>query len=212
MKVYIEVDENNRIIRADSNNYGDLIEIEVDEDLFYSTKILNCKYQNSEVVLDEEEYNEQQKENEESKKIIEARATFENIMLQSTLMTLDDTEAYKVRYLYDKWEHNKDYKDNDRRRYGDNLYKCKQDHTSQEQYTPDLIPAIWDIIGEEQGTIDNPIVIPDTFSSMIYVKGKYYLENDVLYLMNREEMEDGEEISLTYKPSELVDIYFKVVN
>lgn len=36
---------------------------------------------------------------------------------------------------------------------------------------------------------------------MEYVKGKYYKEGEVLYLMNRDGMEDGDKVSLTYKPS-----------
>ena len=77
-----------------------------------------------------------------------------------------------------------------------------------------MIPALWDIIAPDDpdlGTIDNPIPVPENFSSMVYVKGKYYLEDGVIYLMNSAQLEDGEEISLTYKPSALVGIYFKVV-
>ena len=46
---------------------------------------------------------------------------------------------------------------------------------------------------------------------MEYVKGKYYKEGEVLYLMNRDGMEDADKVSLTYKPSQLVDHYFKIV-
>ena len=213
MKVYIKIDEKNKIIACDTNQFGEYIEVEVDEELFDSGKILNCYYQNGEVVFNDDEYNEQLKQYEKNKKIDEAKVKMEQIVLQSALASLDDVVAYEVRYLYDKWQPNTKYKVGDRRRYEDNLYKCKQAHTSQAEYTPDMIPALWDIIAddEEQGTIDNPIVIPDNFSSMVYVKGKYYLENSVLYLMNHEGMKDGEEISLTYKPSQLVGHYFKIV-
>lgn len=212
MKLYIKIDENNKILTCDTNPLGDLIEVEIDEELFNSGKILNCYYRDGEVVFDENDFNEQNNLILERNKINDARAKLDEIMLKNTLTTLDDTDAYEVRYLYDKWEPDKDYITGDRKRYGDNLYKCKQDHKSQAQYPPDLIPAIWDIIAEEQqGTIDDPIIVPDTISSMVYVKGKYYLESGVLYLMNREGMEDGEEISLTFKPSQLVGHYFKVV-
>ena len=212
MIVYIGIDENNKIITSSISDSTNLIEVEVDEELFNSGKILNCYYQDGEVVFNNDEYNEQLKQYEKNKKIDEAKAKMEQIMLQSALASLDDKTAREVRYLYDKWKRDKDYITGDRKRYGDNLYKCKHDHKSQAQYPPDLIPAIWDIIAEEQqGTIDDPIIVPDTISSMVYVKGKYYLESGVLYLMNREGMEDGEEISLTFKPSQLVGHYFKVV-
>lgn len=212
MIVYIGIDEKNKIITSSISDSTNLIEVEVDEELFNSGKILNCYYQNGEVVFDEDDYNDLQNQFEESKKINEAKARLEQIMLDNTLLSLDDKTAREVRYLYDKWKRDKDYITGDRKRYGDNLYKCKHDHKSQAQYPPDLIPAIWDIIAvEQQGTIDDPIIVPDTVSSMVYVKGKYYLEDSVLYLMNREGMADGEEISLTFKPSQLIGHYFEIV-
>lgn len=212
MKVYIEIDENNKISACDTNNLGNLIELEIDEELFYSGKILNCYYRDGKVVFDEDDYNDLQNQFEEHKKISEAKARLEQIMLHNTLLSLDDKTAREVRCLYDKWERNKNYITGDRKRYGDNLYKCKENHKSQAQYPPNLIPAIWDIIADgQQGTIDEPIIVPDTISSMVYVKGKYYLEGSVLYLMNREGMADGEEISLTFKPSQLVGHYFEIV-
>ena len=139
---------------------------------------------------------------------------FNQIIIRNTLNTIDDADAYEVRALYDEWKPDTYYEVGNRRQYDDNLYKCKQTHTSQSQYTLDLIPALWDIIAPDDpdlGTIDNPIPVPENFSSMVYVKGKYYLEDGVIYLMNSAQLEDGEEISLTYKPSALVGIYFKVV-
>lgn len=212
MKVYIQVDNKNKIIGCDTNDLGDSIEVEIEQDLFDSYKILNCYYQNGEVVFNEDEYNDRPNKSIENEKITKAKAKLDDIMRQNALAFLDDSNAYEVRYLYDKWERDKDYITGDRKRYGDNLYKCKHNHTSQAQYPPDLIPAIWDIIADgQQGTIDDPIIVPDTISSMVYVKGKYYLEDSVLYLMNREGMTDGEEISLTFKPSQLIGHYFKIV-
>lgn len=214
MKAYINVDENNKIISCDTNKFGDPIEVEIDEDLFYSMKILNCNYENGEVILDEDNYNNQQEATAKYNEIQEARIKLNDIIIRNALNTIDDADAYKVRVLYDEWKPDTYYEVDNRRQYYCNLYKCKQSHTSQSQYTPDLIPALWDIIAPDDpdlGTIDNPIPVPENFSSMVYVKGKYYLEDGVIYLMNSAQLEDGEEISLTYKPSALVGIYFKVV-
>lgn len=212
MKVYINVDENNKIISCDTNKTDGLIEVDIDEDLFYSMKILNCYYKNNEVVLDENDYNNQQEATAKYSKIQEARIKLNDIIIRNVLNTIDDTDAYEVRYLYDPWERDTDYEVGDRRLNGDILYKCKQNHTSQAIYPPNLIPAIWDVISKEhKGTIDDPIPIPEPFSSMEYVKGKYYIEDDVIYLMNRDGMEDGESISLTYKPSQLIGHYFNVI-
>ena len=46
---------------------------------------------------------------------------------------------------------------------------------------------------------------------MEYVKGLYYIENNVIYLMNRQGMQDGESVVLQYMPSELVGQYFEIV-
>lgn len=212
MKIYINVDENNKIISCDTNKTDGLIEVDIDEDLFYSMKILNCYYKNNEVVLDENDYNNQQESTAKYSKIQEARIKLNDIIIRNVLNTIDDTDAYEVRCLYDPWEPDTDYEVGDRRLNGDILYKCKQNHTSQLIYPPNLIPAIWDIITKgHKGTIDDPIPIPEPFSSMEYIKGKYYIENGVIYLMNRPGMEDGESISLTYKPSQLIGHYFKVV-
>lgn len=212
MKAYIKIDGNNKIISCDTNKFGNLISVDIDEELFNSMKILSCSYIDGEVIYNEDDHNEQLEAAEKAKKYQESLAKFNEINMRSTLTLLSDADAYEIRYLYDPWERDTDYKVGDRRLNGDILYKCKQNHTSQAIYPPNLIPAIWDIIAKDhQGTIDDPIPIPEPFSSMEYVKGKYYIENGVIYLMNRPGMEDGKSISLTYKPSQLIGHYFKVV-
>lgn len=164
------------------------------------------------LVYNEEKYESIVKQKEKDQAISDGKVKMEEMQTYMVLKYASDEDAYAMRYLYDPWKPNTDYVTGDRHLYNDILYKCKQDHTSQKEYTPDLVPALWDIIdGENRGTKDNPIPIPEPFSSMEYVKGYYYLEEDVLYLMNRQGMNDGEKISLTYKPSALVDQYFEIV-
>lgn len=165
------------------------------------------------LIYDEEKYNETVKSKEKDAAIEAGNKKLDEMQATMALTYATDEDAYTMRYIYEEWAPGMTYKTGDRRLFGDNLYKCRQDHESQEQYTPDTIPALWDILGEKQkGTIDDPVVVPEVVSSMVYVKGKYYLEGEVLYLMNREGMTDGEEISLTFKPSELVGQYFEIVN
>lgn len=212
MKVYIKIDENNKIISCDTNKFGNLISVDIDEELFNSMKILSCSYIDGQVIYNKDSRNKQLKAAEQARKYQESLAKFNEINMRSALTLLSDADAYEVRYLYDPWEPDTDYEVGDRRLNGDILYKCKQKHTSQLIYPPNLIPAIWDIIAKDnKGTIDDPIPIPEPFSSMEYIKGKYYIEDGVIYLMNRDGMEDGESISLTYKPSQLIGHYFKVV-
>lgn len=165
------------------------------------------------MIFDQEKYDKIKHERDKEQAIKEAEAMVEERSTQAVLLAADDESAYKMRYLYDEWKPLVKYNVGNRNLFNDNLYKCKQAHTSEDgpDRTPDKLPALWDLIALEDptlGTKDNPIKIPEPFSSMVYVKGKYYLENETLYLMNRAGMEDGEEISLTFKPSQLVGHYF----
>ena len=96
-------------------------------------------------------------------------------------------------------------------RYQDNgkLYKCIQPHTTQADWRPENTPALWTLIDvTHAGTIDDPI---PAVAGMEYIKGKYYAENESIYLMNRQGMADGETITLHYLTSQLVGQYFEVV-
>ena len=96
---------------------------------------------------------------------------------------IDDETALKAMALYPWWMPNTEYKVGDRVRHGDKLYKCRQRHTSQSIYTPDTIPALWEVITEQQGTHDNPI----SYSvGMALEGGKYYTEDGVLYICTRD--------------------------
>ena len=107
--------------------------------------------------------------------------------------------------------------------YNGKKYECLIDGCV---WNPDVYPAGWKLVkdssgeeggdeGEEaakpDGTLKNPYLVPNDFTSMAYKKGSYYREDNSIYLMNRAGMEDGEEITLYYKPSALVGQYFEVV-
>ena len=123
--------------------------------------------------------------------------------------TLDDADALRFKDVYPHWKEGITVKVDQRYQYGDKLYKVRQAHTTQADWTPDLTPAMWTVIDEEHaGTIGDPI---PAVRGMEYTKGLYYIEDGVTYLMNREGMNDGETIILQYLPSELVGQYFVVV-
>ena len=56
---------------------------------------------------------------------------------------LDDESALQGIELFPLWKTDTIYEVGDRIRYEDVLYKCVQAHTSQEQWTPDVTPALW---------------------------------------------------------------------
>ena len=142
-----------------------------------------------------------------SKLLDEARAFRKQI--DNVAENVSDSIAVANKNLYEEWKESVSYAENKRVRYADKLYKCRQAHTSEAQFTPDLIPALWVVIDEEHaGTIDDPI---PAVKNMEYVKGLYYIEDGNIYLMNREGMEEGEKVTLAYLPSELVGQYFELV-
>jgi len=93
---------------------------------------------------------------------------------------LDDTEALESKELFPHWDGNfHEYEMGERFQYGDKLYKVRQPHTSQEQYTPDITHALYEEVAEEgQGTKNNPIPYNN---NMALEEGKYYIQYDVEY-------------------------------
>ena len=57
--------------------------------------------------------------------------------------SLTDEEALEVPSLYDEWAVGITYSVGDRVHYGEKLYRCEQSHTAQEDWTPDITPALW---------------------------------------------------------------------
>lgn len=129
--------------------------------------------------------------------------------MRAARLTVDDETALTGKELYPVWAENIPVSVNDRYQYSDKLYKCVQAHTTQADWTPDKTPALWAVIDvTHAGTIEDPI---PANRGMEYVKGLYYIENNVIYLMNRQGMQDGESVVLQYMPSELVGQYFEIV-
>lgn len=123
--------------------------------------------------------------------------------------TLSDEEALANIALFPDWEVGKPLSVGDRVEYEGKLYKVVQKHTSQESWTPNLTPALFepiDVIND--GTLENPIV---AVSGMTYYKDKYYLDetDDNIYLCTRQDTENG--TVLYFMPSALVGIYFSTI-
>ena len=122
-----------------------------------------------------------------------------------TVMASDQT-AVKAVELYPTWAEGLTVAIGDRLQFGGKLYKVTQAHNTQADWTPDTTPALWTVIDvEHSGTLEDPI---QASSGMEYTKGLYYVEDGVIYLMNRQGMNDGETIVLHYLPSQLVGQYF----
>lgn len=129
-------------------------------------------------------------------------------LLIEARQTITDAKALKFSAMYPVWATGIAVEVGQRYQYGDRLYKVGQAHTTQADWTPDATPALWTVIDvEHAGTIDDPI---PAVAGMEYTKGLHYSENNVVYLMNRVGMADGEKITLYYLPSQLVGQYFEI--
>ena len=123
-----------------------------------------------------------------------------------------DEQAVLVPNVFPAWKPEKEYKTGDRIQYQGKLYKVITSHTSQEDWTPDAVPALYTVIDvAHTGTQDDPI---PAARGMEYEYGKYYLdgEDSKIYLCQRTGEAAGGTIVLQYMPHELVGNYFTAVS
>lgn len=64
-------------------------------------------------------------------------------MIEKAAVSLSDEDALEAVDLFPKWAADILYHVNERIRYNDKLYRCEQEHTSQADWTPDVVPALW---------------------------------------------------------------------
>ena len=78
-------------------------------------------------------------------------------LIEKAALSLDDADSLEAKDLFPIWSGaNVEYKVNDRVRYDSILYKCLQQHTSQEGWTPIAAASLWAKV-----LIPDPQVIPD---------------------------------------------------
>lgn len=64
-------------------------------------------------------------------------------LIEKASASLDDGDALDAVELFPAWAADTAYSLDIRVRYGGELYKCVQSHTSQADWTPDKTPALW---------------------------------------------------------------------
>lgn len=75
--------------------------------------------------------------------MVSAAKDYGRVMVDVAIGYLDDDEAESVTILFEEWQTNTPYAAGDRRQYEGLLYRCVQAHTSQDDWTPDVTPALW---------------------------------------------------------------------
>lgn len=64
-------------------------------------------------------------------------------MIEKASVSLPDEDALEAVELFPAWHTDTAYTLGIRVQYGENLYKCVQAHTSQADWTPPAVPALW---------------------------------------------------------------------
>lgn len=207
MVIFVKYEPGNgKIISTDSIKLSTNTGIIVDDD-FDEMTIFNYKVVDGELVEltpeEKEEFYPTQKDEK-----AEQEATLEKMMFASVrasfLVELADTQAAKLSLCYDPWTTDKAYKVGDRVLCDGKLWKCRQAHTSQENWKPSINTAsLWEVINvENAGTLDDPIPYDQT---MTVYNGKYYLEEGIIYKCVRD---SGQPLYATC--ASLVGNYFEV--
>ena len=99
-------------------------------------------------------------------------------LIEGLAVTLDDETALTGIELFSKWQSGKSYSVGDRVQYNSILYRCVQVHTSQNDWTPDVTPALWVIVSiEEFPEWIQPTGAHDSYNKgdKVSYNGKHYI-------------------------------------
>lgn len=94
--------------------------------------------------------------------------------INTLIETLDDETAIEMTDLFEPWQSGKTYATDDRVKYEEQLYRCVQGHTAQDNWTPDATPALWTRVSVEEW----PEWIQPTGAQDAYNKGDKVSHND----------------------------------
>ena len=121
------------------------------------------------------------------------------------LIRNDGVEYGEAVTLHPVWKAGIAYSAGYKAQHSGKLWRCRQAHTSQAGWEPENVPALLEEICEiHDGTKYDPIPY---HGNMALVSGKYYSQDGVTYLCNRDT------VNPVYNPlSELVGIYVEIVN
>ena len=203
MKLYILTDENGCII---SSTRERILKEQIEVELNDESETLKYKYVDGELI----ELTPDEKEKFFQTEKVMQEASLQTMMIESArtsfLAELDDTQAAKLTLCYDPWKTDTAYKVGDRVLCDGKLWKCRQAHTSQENWKPSINTAsLWEVINvENAGTLEDPIPYDQT---MTVFNGKYYLEEGIIYKCIRD---SGQPLYATC--ASLVGNYFEVAS
>ena len=123
-------------------------------------------------------------------------------IIEQAMQAVDDNTALKAVELYPHWESGVAYTAEFKVQYGGRLYRVKQAHTSQSDWSPDIAVTLFAEINETNtGTLDDPIPYN---GNMKLETGKYYSQDGVVYICTRD-------IEATHALKDLVGHFVEIV-
>ena len=87
--------------------------------------------------------------------------------IEKASISLTDEDALQAIELYPVWKTGTAYTVDERIRYNSTLYRCVQEHTSQDDWTPDITPALWTVVSLDKF----PEWVQPTGAQDAYLKG-----------------------------------------
>ena len=122
---------------------------------------------------------------------------------QINTLTVGDNTALRMVEFYPEWSAGQAYTAGYKAQRGGKLWRCLQAHTAQTGWEPENAASLWtEICESHDGTKYDPIPYN---GNMALQNGKYYTQNNILYLCNRDT------INPVYNAlAELVGLYVEV--
>ena len=106
------------------------------------------------------------------------------IKQQINTLEVDDTTALRMVEFYPEWSAGQAYTAGYKAHRGGKLWRCLQAHTAQTGWEPENAASLWtEICESHDGTKYDPIPYN---GNMALQSGKYYTQNNILYLCNRD--------------------------
>ena len=126
------------------------------------------------------------------------------IAQQVNSLVVDDNTALRMAEFYPEWAEGTAYAVGFKVRWGDGLWRCRQEHTAQAGWEPDVAVSLWERVCESHsGTLEDPVPYD---AGMALEDGKYYHQDYVIYRCFRD---TGNPVYQAL--AELVDLYVEIV-
>lgn len=162
-------------IQASGNTYIVEVDVENVDSLLFST------YENGQIVFDQDVKDDTFNQWEIEKEKINQEQLLFRIQKKSFMNTLEDSQAYSVRLLFDEWKKGETYKCGKRFMYNGKFYKTLQDvPNAQAEYTPDIAVSLYVEIPDP--SIEWPEWVMPTGAHNAYDKGTKVTHNGYHYI------------------------------